>query len=214
MKIVPQSVELIAHTVGVREEIRLPNPLIEYIARTCYKSESKITADSAVKLIEQLCNSGHLAMIEHLSVTIRMIIDRGISHELVRHRIGAYAQESTRWIKYKDGITVIEPPGLTNYQRDVWMRLCEDAETTYRLLIDAGCKAQIARSVLPTCLKTEVVTTFNLRQWLHVLALRMAKDCHPQMREVMRMCHDCLIGEVPTLFNIPALFAIRDAKKE
>lgn len=134
----------------------------------------------------------------------------GNSHELVRHRIAAYSQESTRYVNYKDGITVIEPPDLTPLQRQFWLRACEDAEMAYRQMSEAGCKPQIARSVLPTCLKTEVVSTFNLRQWLHVLNQRMSPACHPQMRSTMFMCHDILRKLVPTIFEMEPLWVIRN----
>jgi thymidylate synthase (FAD) len=221
MKIVKESAHLMAYTIGVEYIEMLKdgrwkdlhgNPmdiLLEQVGRTAYKSEDKITPESAQKFILGIAKSGHLAVVEHCSATIRLVLDRGISHELVRHRIAAYLQESTRWIKYKDGITVIEPDGLTPFQRDIWMRACEDAERSYALMIESGCKPQMARSVLPTCLKTEVVTTYDIRQWMHVLALRMAKDCHPQMRRTMFMCHDILIGLCPTLFNNEAFWVIR-----
>ncbi len=207
MKIVPMSAELLAHTVGVRQET--DEQVIELAGRTCYKSEDKITDDSAKGFVERIVKRGHLSVLEHCSVTIRIVCPRGVSHELVRHRLAAYSQESTRYVKYGD-ITVIEPPGLDKESHVQWRAACMYAETAYKALIDLGHKPQIARAVLPICLKTEVVTTFNLRQWLHVMDQRLRKVCHPEMRSVMRMCHDELIKLSPTLFDTRKLHLLRN----
>ena len=212
MKIVKPSVELIAKTVAIDPKLNTPNKLLEYMGRVCYKSENKITSDSSEKFIENIIKNGHLSVIEHYSVTMKLIIDRGISHELVRARIASYSQESTRWIRYKDGITVIEPSSLNEKTKNIWLQNCLEAEKTYLQLLDSGCKPQIARAVLPTCLKTEIITTFNLRQWLHVLKQRMPKNCHPDMRNIMFLCHDILQTINPTIFNIPELWEIRNDK--
>lgn len=226
MRIVKESATLMAYTASVEYIQALKDgnwkdlhgnqmdALLEQVGRTAYKSEDRITPESAEKFILGIAKSGHLAVVEHCSATIRLVLDRGISHELVRHRIAQYLQESTRWIGYKKGITVIEPAGLSEYQRLEWLAACEYAEGAYDRLLNSGCKPQIARSVLPTCLKTEVVTTYNIRQWMHVLAQRMAKNCHPQMRTTMFMCHDILIDLCPTLFNMEAFWVIRNSKKE
>jgi thymidylate synthase (FAD) len=178
---------------------------IEKVGRTCYKSEDKITDDSAVKFVAGLIKRGHEAMIEHFSITVRFICDRGVSHEIVRHRIGAsYAQESSRYCNYANDkfgseITVISPEGgimLDTKMIDLpletidmiiseWMLSMEDAERHYMKLLELGATPQIARGVLPTSLKTEVVVTMNLRSWRHLLQLRTAIAAHPQMREIM-----------------------------
>jgi thymidylate synthase (FAD) len=222
MKIVPMSVELLAMTVGATmkdgEPVILPEmgmeEVIERCGRTCYKSEDKITPTSAIGFAKRIMKRGHVSVVEHCAVTIVMVMDRGISHELVRHRIAAYSQESTRYVNYKEGITVIEPPDLSEFSRLAWLKSCEHAEEAYGMMIKDGCKPEIARSVLPTCLKTEVVSTYNLRQWVHVLEQRMNKVCHPQMRDIQRKCHDILVKISPTLFDTHELRELRDAKKD
>ena len=182
---------------------------IERAARTCYKSEDKMTGDSAAALITRLIKSGHHAMLEHASASFKFVCDRGVTHELVRHRLCAYAQESTRYCnyganKFGNEITVIEPPNLSTFDggdrgissHSVWALSCEQAERTYLDLIERGVPPQIARSVLPTCLKTEIVCTANLREWRHIFSLRLSSAAHPQIREIMypaleTLCHHC-----------------------
>lgn len=167
-------------------------PLIEKAGRTCYKSESNITESSAKNFVGKIIKSGHLSVIEHVSMTARFICDRGISHELVRHRMASFSQESTRYANYaKDRfdseITVIRPffweEGTPQWQ--LWYNAMLAAEKAYMELIAKGAKAQEARSVLPNSLKTELVMTANLREWRHVIELRCAPDAHPQVREIM-----------------------------
>lgn len=176
---------------------------IEVAGRTCYKSEEKITDDSASAFVKMLIKRGHEAMIEHESISVRFICDRGVSHELVRHRIASFAQESTRYVNYSKGkfgseITVINPlffdPNeelvkvdgcsyLTN-KYDIWDNCMEHLEKAYMMLIELGAKPEEARSILPNSLKTEIVVTMNLREWRHFFKLRTAKVAHPSMREV------------------------------
>lgn len=164
---------------------------IEQAGRTCYKSEDKITEETAEKFVRMLIQRGHEAMIEHAVASFRFIMDRGISHETVRHRVASYGQESTRYCNYgkeKFGreISVIEPPGLDEEQRQHWIDACLSAEKEYMSLLDLGCSPQIARSVLPTCLKTEIVVTCNFREWRHILTLRRFNSAaHPQIISVM-----------------------------
>ncbi len=168
---------------------------LERVARTCYKSEGNISEGSAARLAAQLIKSGHEAMIEHYSVTVRVICDRGVSHEIVRHRLASYAQESTRYCNYSkdkfgNQLTFIEPcfwdtstdEGRKKY--DIWKRAMEYAEKAYMELISSGATPQEARSVLPHSLKTEIVITMNLREWRHFFKLRTAPDAHPQIREI------------------------------
>lgn len=166
--------------------------LIEKAGRTCYKSESNITESSAKNFVGKIIKSGHLSVIEHVSVSVRFICDRGISHELVRHRMASYSQESTRYANYaKDRfdneITVIRPffweEGSEQWQ--LWHDSMLAAEKAYMDLIAKGASPQQARAVLPNSLKTELVMTANLREWRHVIELRCAPDAHPQVREIM-----------------------------
>jgi thymidylate synthase (FAD) len=162
---------------------------IELYGRTCYKSEDMITETSAEKFIKMLIVRGHHSVIEHENMTVRFIIDRGVSHELVRHRLCAFSQESTRYCNYGHvgEITVIKPcfykEGSREYE--TWQSACQVSEAAYNRLVEAGGKPEYARSVLPNSLKTEIVVTANLREWRHILTLRTAQAAHPQMREVM-----------------------------
>ena len=164
---------------------------IERCGRVCYKSEDKITETSAQTFVGNIIKRGHEAVLEHASVTVKFVVDRGVSHEIVRHRLAAYCQESTRYCNYsKDGfggeITVIKPHYLDAGTRAVacWRGACETAESAYFSLLEWGGSPQEARAVLPNSLKTEVVMTANLREWRHFFTLRTAPAAHPQMREV------------------------------
>lgn len=146
--------------------------LIELAGRTCYKSETK--GDSRA-FVRGLIRSGHESVIEHCSITVLIVGDRSMSHQLVRHRIAAYSQESQRYCNYHNlGFSVIVPPSI---ERDPelfghWHGAVEAALTDYEVMIMKGIKPEDARSLLPNAIKTEVVTTFNLRQWRHVFKHR------------------------------------------
>lgn len=184
---------------------------IEQVARTCYKSEEKIQEGSAAKMVTALIKRGHEAMLEHCSFTVKFIVDRGISHELVRHRLASFAQESTRYCNYsKEGfgseITVIEPlffkENKANYE--TWLNACQTAEQDYFILLANGCTPQEARSVLPNSLKTEVCMTANIREWRHFFKLRAADatgSAHPQMKEVTVPLLKELKQLIPIIFD-------------
>ena len=181
---------------------------IELIGRTCYKSEDRITEESAEKFVAGLIKRGHEAMLEHASITVRFVVDRGISHEIVRHRLASFAQESTRYVNYAkdDGITVIMPcfleEGTDEY--NCWRSSCGYAELEYFNLISCGVTPEKARSVLPNSLKTEVVMTANLREWRHFFKLRASNTtgkAHPQMLEVTRPLLDELKQLIPIVFD-------------
>nr|VFK50130.1 MAG: thymidylate synthase (FAD) [Candidatus Kentron sp. TUN]VFK51149.1 MAG: thymidylate synthase (FAD) [Candidatus Kentron sp. TUN]VFK57336.1 MAG: thymidylate synthase (FAD) [Candidatus Kentron sp. TUN] len=164
---------------------------IETAGRTCYKSEDKIAKGTAEAFIKRIISSGHESVIEHEKVTVRFVCDRGVSHELVRHRIASFSQESTRYCNYANNrfgneITVIEPCYWENNDKmkALWLQAMADAERHYFELIENGANAQEARSVLPNSLKTEIVVTMNLREWRHFFKLRTVKNAHPQMREI------------------------------
>jgi thymidylate synthase (FAD) len=198
MKIVPQSAALVWITPDAAR-------MIERIARVCYKSEDQIGPGTAARMIGMLMERGHMAMLEHASASIHFVTDRGVSHEIVRHRIASYAQESTRYCNYgkeKFGaeITVIEPPDLTDVETHCWRDMVKHSEDAYKEMIESGVKPQIARSVLPTCLKTEIVMTANFREWLHFFTLRCAPAAHPQMRELAAMAHEIMCAECPEIY--------------
>lgn len=167
---------------------------LEKCARTCYKSEDKITSYSAAAFLQKLLSHDppHMSVIEHGCITVRIVCDRGVSHELVRHRLVSYSQESTRYCNYSKGkfdgeITLIRPFFFPDdsEEYEVWRKACFAAEGAYMQLLKLGAKPQEARSVLPNSLKTEIVVTANLRQWGHIFKQRTAVGAHPQMREVM-----------------------------
>jgi len=202
MRIIPPSHEIMFMPDGAS---LLAN--VEAAGRTCYKSEDRMSPDSAPGFVTRIIKSGHLSVIEHASVTVRFVCDRGISHELVRHRLASFSQESTRYANYardKFGreITVIRPffwpEGSEGYR--IWEEAMAAAERAYLALIDAGAKAEEARSVLPNSLKTEVVMTANLREWRHVLDLRCSARSHPQMRELMLPLLQELSARLPVAF--------------
>jgi thymidylate synthase (FAD) len=175
-----------------------PDPLrvIEAAGRTCYQSEPK--GDPAA-FVRRLIQRGHESVLEHASASFRIVCDRGVSHELVRHRLASYSQESTRYCRYGDGIKVVLPPGLSPKQMASWTEAVQSAEVAYLELLDSGAPPQIARAVLPTCLATELVVTCNFRQWRLILRQRTAKDAHPQAMEVMGMVLDWFRQNVPAV---------------
>lgn len=154
-----------------------------------------------------LLDRQHLPMFDHAVASIRVVCDRGISHEIVRHRVGVgYAQESTRYCNYARGkfgneISVIEPPELSLEARYCWVTACLDSEDKYLTMVGCGTPAQLARDVLPTCLKTEIVITATFTYWMHFLRLRLTKQAHPKMRQVARLVADVLISVCPEIFG-------------
>ncbi|MDR1735654.1 MAG: FAD-dependent thymidylate synthase [Oscillospiraceae bacterium] len=181
---------------------------IERIGRVCYKSEDKITPESAPAFVKMLIARGHEAMIEHYSFSVKFICDRGVSHEIVRHRIASFAQESTRYCnyskdKYGGEITVIAPFFWPDESEQFlrWREGMESAERAYFALLAAGATAQEARAALPSSLKTELVMTANLREWRHFFKLRAASAAHPQMREVAAALLEELKTLMPVVFD-------------
>lgn len=193
---------------------------IERVGRTCYKSEDKMTEDSAEGFIRRLIQRGHEAMIEHGSVTLCFVNDRGISHEEVRHRIASFGQESTRYCNYSkdkfDGeVTYIDIERGMELDATVsklplevklaiiheWMVACLDAERHYLRMLELGATPQIARSVLNNSTKTEICITMNFREWRHFIRLRNDPAAHPQMREVVQQALDMLYEKYPVFFE-------------
>lgn len=182
---------------------------LERYGRTAYKSEDRINDNSAIDFVKMIIKRGHLSVLEHVYVSVRVICDRGISHEIVRHRIASYTQESTRYCNYALGefgreLTFILPSFFKNktgarYQE--WLTNMRIAERTYRAMIGYGAKPQEARSVLPNSLKTEIVMTMNLRTWLHFFKLRTAPDAHPDMQVVANKMLDEFRAHIPVVFD-------------
>ena len=164
---------------------------IEAIGRVCYKSENLMTQESAAPFIRNIISRGHESVIEHEAISVKIICDRGVTHEIVRHRIASYSQESTRYCNYfgdKFGseLTFIRPYFWAENSSlySIWAEGMQAAEKSYLSLIAAGAKPEEARSVLPNSLKTEIVVTMNLREWRHFFKLRTSKAAHPQIREI------------------------------
>lgn len=244
MKIINASYEIMDPKIEMAKDYIYKK--IERVGRTCYKSEDKITEDSAAKFISGLVKRQHEAMLEHASMTVKFIVDRGVSHEMVRHRMASFAQESTRYCNYsKDKfggeITFIEPlwfqdgsfekakssvlrmknGDMTLEEWDKchkdkelmnkiweymgWYDSCSDAELQYKDFIDKyHWTPEMARSILPNSLKTEVIVTANMREWRHILNLRAAGTTgkpHPQIAEVMVPLCGELAEYMPELFN-------------
>lgn len=181
---------------------------IERIGRVCYKSESLISDDSSKEFVRKLIECGHESVIEHEKITVRVVCDRGVSHEIVRHRLASYSQESTRYCNYTrerfgEEITVIKPVfwDESSAEYEIWHRAMLEAEKAYFALISKGAKPQEARSVLPNSLKTEIVITMNLREWRHFFKLRISEAAHPQMREVASMVFIKLKELIPAVFD-------------
>ena len=164
---------------------------IEKFARNCYKSEGKITEDSAEPFVRRILNIRpvpHLGILEHHVISVRMVIDRGVSHEVVRHRIAAYLQESTRYCDYNRAgeIQVIDISKHFTHSESFsvwWLAMCH-AEIAYNKLRELGERPEIARSVLPNSLKTEIIVTMNLTSWRNFFKKRTDLKAHPQMREI------------------------------
>ena len=180
MKTIKPSYEIIG-TLDATEILKK----IELCGRVCYKSEDKITENSAREFVKQIIKSGHESVLEHFSFSVRFITDRGISHEIVRHRLASYSQESTRYCnygadKFNSEITVVEPRQIGE-QKSNWLKACKISEEQYFELLKTE-SAQTARSVLTTSLKTEIIMTANLRTWRHFLKLRTSKNAHPDLR--------------------------------
>ncbi len=196
MRIVKPSVTLRWVTPDVDREI-------EYAGRLAHKSEDKITEASAAPFIAKLLRLTHESVLEHGVASVHIVFDRGISHEMVRHRLVSCTQESTRFCTYgsDEGISVISPPDLRGRAADVWRDACIVAEQAYQECLRIGQPPEIARSVLPTCLKTEMVMTANFREWRHILRLRLSPKAHPQMREVAGMIRDILVTLSPACFG-------------
>jgi len=200
--------------------------LIEQVGRIAYKSEDKITLDSAPKFISMINSKNHGAVLEHSILSVKFITDRGVSHELVRHRLASFCQESTRYCNYSkdkfDGeLTFIRPVWITDmgilgvWHNDIpypiylktndelWMKEMKTCENMYLDMLKNEWTPQQARAVLPNSLKTEIVVTANYREWQHIFNLRaISKAAHPQMRGLMIPLYEEMRTKLPHVFNL------------
>jgi len=205
MKVINPSIEVLT---PINEHEILAH--IELCARNCYKSEDKITPDSAIKIFNMLLDKKHMSMLEHYTISVRIICDRGVSHELVRHRLASYAQESTRYCNYSKEMSFIEPCFWCEHNQndlkklDIWLETMYFCEKQYNALIHLGATPEQARTVLPTSLKTEIIITANIREWMHFFDLRYVGTTgkpHPQMKEVAWLILSRFLKLMPNIFQ-------------
>lgn len=177
---------------------------IEWCGRISHRSEDAQGADSWDRFIRAIVlQHGDWSIVEHAIATVDMLVDRGITHEIVRHRLFSFTQESTRFVNYekKMAASFIMPPDLNEAQRVSWERNIGQAEMSYREAISQGCAPQIARSVFPNALASRIIVTGNLRNWRHFLLMRTTKEAHPQMRQVTIPLLAEFQAKIPILFE-------------
>jgi len=176
---------------------------IELATRTCYRSEDKIAEGTAEKLVRGCIKRGHESVIEHGSLTFEIICDRGVSHELVRHRLASYSQESTRYCAYNkskfgSGLTFIKPWWFQDrgYETAVHAidRATRSAEREYLKMLEAGFSPDVARCVLPNCLATKIIVTMNMRELRHFIKLRSSKYAHGDIRIIATKMYELMIA--------------------
>ena len=203
MKIIKPSFEVLGD-INPMEILRN----IEVCGRVCYKSEALVTDNSAEPFIRRILQSGHESVIEHEKITVKIICDRGVTHEIVRHRIASYSQESTRYCNYSKSkfgseLTFVKPVFWSEDSQEygIWKQQMQLIEDSYIKLIQLGATPEQARSILPNSLKTEIVVTMNLREWRHFFKLRTSKRAHPQMREISIPLFRKLREMLPSVFD-------------
>ena len=203
MKIIEPSVELV-NEIDAEKIMRH----IELAGRVCYKSEARISDQSAEKFIANIIKSGHESVIEHISLTFKIVCDRGVTHEIVRHRLASYSQESSRYCDYSNDkfgneLTFIKPCFWSEDDENflLWKNTMSQLEKVYLEMRRNGARPEQARSILPNSLKTEIFMTCNLREWRHFLKLRASNRAHPQMREVALKIYKILNENLPIIFS-------------
>lgn len=195
MRIIKPKYEILSYPADLKK--------IELAGRICYRSQDKITETSANPFVYSLIKRGHESVLEHESISVLITCDRGVANELVRHRIASFSQQSTRYCRFSkerfnNEIKLIRPKELEN--SEVWYIAMCCAETAYLKLLQTT-TPEIARSVLPTCLATEITITANLREWRTIFKQRTAKEAHPQMREIMIPLLNELKQLIPVVFD-------------
>lgn len=177
---------------------------VERIGRVSHRSEDAQTETSWERFLKtHVLERGDWSITEHASVTVDAVVDRGITHEWVRHRIGAYTQESTRFVNYEKKMppSFILPPNLATDMRQSWENAIDQAEFSYKEMMRLGCAPQIARSVFPNALASRIVTTYNLRNWRHFFLMRTTREAHPQMRQVAIPLLQEFQAKIPVLYE-------------
>ncbi|MGA2617132.1 MAG: FAD-dependent thymidylate synthase [Thermoguttaceae bacterium] len=206
MKIITPRIEVLWTEAGETTLHR-----IEVAGRTAHKSEAGVSQDSAAEFVKMIVARQHFSVLEHVVVSARVVCDRGVSHEIVRHRIASYTQESTRFCNYSEKkfggeILFVLPSFLYGKADDdlmfqKWRHAVQEAERTYLEMIRLGAKPEEARSVLPNSLKTEMVMTMNLREWRHFFSLRTATAAHPDMQIIAKSLLAEFRSHIPVVFD-------------
>lgn len=232
MKLIRESVSLLFNgsPLDDKSEIEI-GQFLEQCGRICYKSEEKISPESYKKFLSMIIASGHHSILEHINISAKIITNRGVTHELVRHRLGAYSQESTRYCNYSSNrfgneLTFIVPVWISDEKIEslykdlvlkynfaaevssdtdpdmVWFLSVMENENSYVKLLKYGYTPEKAREILPNSLATTIMVTYNLRQWIHVLNQRLSPQCHPQMRQLMTLIKSEFLDKLPLFFGI------------
>jgi thymidylate synthase (FAD) len=175
---------------------------LELAGRTCWKSEGRIDQNSAPRFIKMLIDNNHLSVLEHISITVKIICDRALTHQLVRHRLGSYSQESQRYVKYNELEVIISESIKKNEDTyKIVKKQIEDIEKTYSTLLQYKIKPEDARAILPNATKTEIVVTYNLRQWRHVFTERCSKQAQSSIRSIMIQILKYFKEKIPVIFD-------------
>jgi thymidylate synthase (FAD) len=200
MLIVEPRVDFIVATPNIGQ-------VIELGARNCYKSEDKIGEGTDEKLFNQIVKQHHHdSVVEHGSITLRVVTDRAMLAQITRHRHFSFSVESQRYVNYSkdkfgNNVQFIKPydieEGTIVY--DIWCQAIADAETNYFKLLEQKCKPETARAVLPNCTKTEIVMTGNVRSWRQFFQLRTAGHAQKDVQYISRLMYEAIISN-----NVPA----------
>lgn len=204
---------------------------LEMCGRNCYKSEGLIKENSAEKFIKAIINSGHESVLEHYSITVRLVTSRAVSHQLVRHRLSSFSQESQRYCNYSkdkfdNHITFIKPTwvadcvigtydikwnGVYGFDQEInsridkatntWFWNCAISERDYMHLIHNGWIPEQAREVLNNSAKTEIIMTANLRQWRAIFNQRCKMDAQSEIRMLMNGLLEEFKEKIPVVFD-------------
>ena len=207
MKIADPSFRFI-HALPREEAYRI----ISEAMSNCYRAELNATPKTPQEMVEKAIRIGHYSVVEHVSVSVDIICDRGVTHELVRHRLASYSQESTRYCNYSGDkfgreLTFIYPSwthipeAMDSRKYAIWEDALRIAEVRYMEMLDAGATPQEARAVLPNSLATKIAMTANLREWAHIFKLRCDLPAHPDMRQVMKMIMFAMLDLYPSVFQ-------------
>ena len=201
MKIVKRAVELIN---PVDYETALNT--VEQAGRNCYHSYNKMAEGSAEKLIRMFVKVNHGSPLEFVDVTMRIIADKALLGQISRHRLASFCVASQRYINYTKEVNgghvqFIEPIDMTHEGFPAWYDFCLRAEDAYKELLEKGCKPETARSVLPNCTATEIVMKANIREWRHLLTLRLSPRAQHDFRDIATKMLKLLYEKYPVFFE-------------